>query len=296
MLNYQALYYLIEVSSAQSFTLAAENLHMTRPALSTAIKNLEKDLGFPLLTRSHEGVTLTPQGEAVIELARKGFAFFDEIERLTQNKPLSPFEISCYATQALNPYFMPALVKKFYEQYPDETFNVYSVGELSPDEILLKNPDSFVLGIYNESHPFHESLQTIILDKSKTYLAMGADAPFFPPEVKSISLKDLLQVPLIATQISEEQTFQNELLAALRKYGEPNIRFTSPGMDMSSSLIASNLGATFYPYFKVLKTPGNINYRTVRIKNTPTFILAAIYHKDMPQEKVDFFLSLLNQI
>ena len=69
MLNYQALYYFLEVSNAQSFTLAAENLHMTRSALSTAIKNLEKDLGFPLFHRSHDGVTLTQQGEIVLHLA-----------------------------------------------------------------------------------------------------------------------------------------------------------------------------------------------------------------------------------
>ena len=81
MLNYQALYYLLEVSAARSFSLAAEKLHMTRPALSTSIKNLEKELGFPLLNRSHEGVTLTPQGEAVVILAQKGFAYFDEINQ-----------------------------------------------------------------------------------------------------------------------------------------------------------------------------------------------------------------------
>ncbi len=62
MLNYHALYYLIEIGQAGSFTLAAEKLHITRPALSTAIKNLENDLGFSLLNRRQDGVTLTEQG------------------------------------------------------------------------------------------------------------------------------------------------------------------------------------------------------------------------------------------
>ena len=124
MLNYQALYYLLEVSDAQSFTLAAEKLHMTRPALSTAIKNLEQELGFLLLHRSHEGVTLTPQGEAVVALARKGFSFFDEIEQLTGIKPRIPAELSVYTTQALGSSFVPSLIKKYYEQYPEGTFNV----------------------------------------------------------------------------------------------------------------------------------------------------------------------------
>ncbi len=296
MLNYAALYYLLEVSSAQSFTLAAEKLHMTRPALSTAIKNLEKDLGFLLLNRNHDGVTLTRQGEIVVQLAQKGFAFFDEIEHLTRNRPEIPAEISVYSTLALNSSITPALVKNYYEQYPEGKFNAYTIGNASPDEILLNHPDSFVLGIFNETRLFDKQLQMIVLDKSKTYLAMSPDAPFFPAEVKSVSIKELLQVPLIITEVSEEQSFQNDLMSALRKYGEPHIRFTASGMDMSSSLIADSLGATFYPSFKQFQNPNTANYRTISIKNAPKFVLAALYHKDIPQEKLDFFLSLLNQI
>ena len=296
MLNYQALYYLLEVSAAQSFTLAAEKLHMTRPALSTAIKNLEKELGFLLLNRNHDGVTLTKQGESVVQLAQKGFVFFNEIEHMTTNKPVVSAELSVYSTLALTSTFMPALIKNYYEQHPDGTFNAHTIGNAMPDEILLQHPDSFVLGIFNEARQFHENVQTIVLDKSKTYLAMSHNATFFPADVKSIALKELLHVPLITTTVLEEQSFQNELLTALRKYGEPNIRFTASSMDMGSSLVAERLGVTFFPVFKLLQNTSTANFRTIRIKNAPKFVLAALYHKDMPQEQLDFFLSLLNQI
>ena len=294
MLNYQALYYLLEVSDAQSFTLAAEKLHMTRPALSTAIKNLEQELGFLLLHRSHEGVTLTPQGEAVVALARKGFSFFDEIEQLTGIKPRIPAELSVYTTQALGSSFVPSLIKKYYEQYPEGTFNVYPTGNATPEDILLQHPDSFVFGIFNETRQFQEQVQMIVLDKSKAYLAMSPDASFFPADVKSISFKELLPVPLISAEIQEEQSFRNDMLAMLRKYGEPNIRFTATSTNMVSSLVADNLGATLYISFKRLQNAYS-NYRTIRIKQAPKFVLAALYHKDIPQGKLDFFLSLLNQ-
>lgn len=296
MLNYQALYYLLEVSSAQSFTLAAEKLHMTRPALSTAIKNLEKDLDMVLLNRSHDGVSLTPYGEIVVQLAQKGFAFFDEIEHLTVMQPDIPSQISVYATAALNPVCIPALIKRYYEQYPDGKFNAYAFTDATPDEILSTHPDSFVMGIFKENQLFGDHVKTVVLDKSKTYLAMSPDAMFFPPEVKSISMKEVLSVPLIETATTEEQSFKNDLFACLRKYGEPNIRFTVSAMDMATPLIVDGLGATFYPSFKYLKTTSNSNYRTIRIKNAPTFILAVLYHKDLPQDELEFFLNLLNQV
>lgn len=296
MLNYQSLYYLLEVSAAQSFSLAAEKLHMTRPALSTSIKNLEKELGFLLLNRSHEGVTLTPQGEAVVTLAQKGFAFFDEIEHLASHKSEPTTDLSIYASQALNTSFVPALIKKYYEQHPDGKINVSATGDSQIDETLLAHPDCFVVGIFNEARQFSDNINTLILDKSKSYLAMSPEAAFLPPDAKTISLKELLHIPLIETNIKEEQSFTNELFAAMRKYGEPNIRFTASDMHMAIRLVEDKLGASFFVSFKHLQNSAITSYRTVTIKNAPKFVLAVLYHKDMPQEKIDFFLNLLNQI
>ena len=296
MLNYQALYYLLEVSAAQSFSLAADKLHMSRPALSTSIKNLEKELGFPLLNRSHEGVTLTPQGEAVVTLAQKGFAFFDEIEHMASHKSELTTDISIYASQALNTSLVPALIKKYYEQYPDGKFNVYAIGDSQADDTILVHPDCFVLGIFSETRQFADEINTIILDKSKSYLAMSPEAAFLPPEVKTISLKEMLHIPLIDTSVTEEQSFKNDLLTAMRKYGEPNIRFTASDMHMAIRLVEDKLGATLFVSFKQLQNSAIGSYRTVTIKNAPKFVLALLYHKDMPQEKVSSFLSLLNQI
>jgi len=53
-----------------SFNLAANKLHITQPALSIAIKNLEKELGAQLLYRSPRGVKLTEAGEVVYKQAK----------------------------------------------------------------------------------------------------------------------------------------------------------------------------------------------------------------------------------
>ncbi|ORT52057.1 hypothetical protein ST37_03325 [Vibrio sp. qd031] len=55
----------VEVARQLSFTKAAENLEMSRGYLSTQIKQLETELGYPLLIRSTRTVRLTAQGEQI---------------------------------------------------------------------------------------------------------------------------------------------------------------------------------------------------------------------------------------
>ena len=80
------LYYLIKINVYQSISLAAENLHISQPALSQAIKNLEKNLNLTLLNRTYRGVNLTEDGKKVVELAQKAFSYFEEIENLALAK------------------------------------------------------------------------------------------------------------------------------------------------------------------------------------------------------------------
>ncbi|MBQ3120286.1 MAG: LysR family transcriptional regulator, partial [Peptococcaceae bacterium] len=79
MLQSAPLWYLIQVGNYQSLSIAAEQLHISQPSLSVAIKKLEKELGLQLLERTYRGVRLTADGEKVVELASKAFAYFDEI-------------------------------------------------------------------------------------------------------------------------------------------------------------------------------------------------------------------------
>ena len=54
-------------AETSSLTKASELLHMTQPALSKQIKNLEQAVGAPLFTRTTSGVSLTPAGEIVFK-------------------------------------------------------------------------------------------------------------------------------------------------------------------------------------------------------------------------------------
>lgn len=65
-LDLRLVKYFVAVAQAGNITRAAERLHISQPALSAAIKQLEQQLGVGLLQRSGRGFALTPAGELLL--------------------------------------------------------------------------------------------------------------------------------------------------------------------------------------------------------------------------------------
>ena len=71
-MNMNNLKIFVNVADAANITRAAEALHITQPAVSKAVKNLEEDLGVALFYRDkRNGLTLTDTGERILGFARK---------------------------------------------------------------------------------------------------------------------------------------------------------------------------------------------------------------------------------
>lgn len=77
-MDLRSLRYFVAVAEERHFGRAAIRLHMTQPPLSRALKQLEGELGTPLLHRSATGVTLTAAGSALYDEAR---ALLDRAEQ-----------------------------------------------------------------------------------------------------------------------------------------------------------------------------------------------------------------------
>ena len=58
----QQLQYVLEIARCGSASRAAKNLFLSQPNLSSAITNLEQELGFPIFERTSAGMELTPAG------------------------------------------------------------------------------------------------------------------------------------------------------------------------------------------------------------------------------------------
>ena len=76
----QQLRYLIAIAEYGSINAAAQNLYASQSNLSTAIKELERELGITVFTRSNRGVTLTNDGTELLGYARQVIEQADMLE------------------------------------------------------------------------------------------------------------------------------------------------------------------------------------------------------------------------
>lgn len=78
-MNQRELRCFLQVAKTQNFTIAAQQLFMTQPAVSAQITNLERELGVSLFQRGYHEVKLTYAGEVLLPTARKVITGFDQM-------------------------------------------------------------------------------------------------------------------------------------------------------------------------------------------------------------------------
>ena len=108
------------VARLLSFTKAAEALHMTQPAVTFQVRQLEEYFDTRLFDRTHNRVTLTDVGQVVYEVAERIFEHYDEMERRVREmtgEMGGSLNIGASMTIAEN--MLPAMLGQFRKKHPD---------------------------------------------------------------------------------------------------------------------------------------------------------------------------------
>jgi LysR family transcriptional regulator, low CO2-responsive transcriptional regulator len=101
-----------------SFARAAEELHLTPPAVSMQVKELENEVGLPLFDRGNRSVSLTTAGEYLLAYARKVLATLKDAEdALARFKGLAGGQLTVGMVSTAK-YFMPSLMARFRDEHP----------------------------------------------------------------------------------------------------------------------------------------------------------------------------------
>jgi DNA-binding transcriptional LysR family regulator len=86
-MNIQQLRYVVETADRGSMTAAATELFVAQPALSRAVRQLERELDITIFRRAGRGIVLTTQGEGFVARARRVLRSIDALRRLADQGP-----------------------------------------------------------------------------------------------------------------------------------------------------------------------------------------------------------------
>lgn len=147
--------YVYEVYKEKSFSKAAQNLYISQPALSAAIKKIETRIGCPIFDRSSKTVRLTDGGieyikaiETIMDIETR---FENHLSNLTQ---LKTGRLSIGASNVFASFILPSILTEFTEQYPAIKVNLVEASSAHLEELLFSGALDFVL----DNYPLNEAI------------------------------------------------------------------------------------------------------------------------------------------
>jgi hypothetical protein len=113
---------MVRVAEANNLTKGAEASHISLPAASTRIKNLEESIGAKLLNRHSQGVTLTPPGQAFVHRARLVLGQIEHLRGDLQEYASGiKGHLRVYANTTALGEFLPEVLKRYAARFGWET-------------------------------------------------------------------------------------------------------------------------------------------------------------------------------
>lgn len=180
-------------SKTGSLSRAAEQLHITQPAISHTIKQLEASLGGQLFFRTAKGVTLTAEGEVLFRYVEQAFSFMQIGEKaLADMHNLQSGEINIGASDTLCKYYLLPYLETFHEQHPGIRIRV--TNRTTPETLSLLKEGKIDFGIV--SLPASDK-QIEFRESSTIQDCLVGGKTFASRTERSLSLQDLHQYPLL---------------------------------------------------------------------------------------------------
>ncbi|HYH03035.1 MAG TPA: LysR family transcriptional regulator [Bacillota bacterium] len=238
----------IETVQASSISKAADNLHLTQPAVSMQIQNLENSIGYQLLIRSNRGVQLTDYGKIFFAYAQSFLTLWDNLQhdlKTVASGDTTPLHVG--TCPAIGQYALPCALYLFKQKFPQIRVLVQSSSTLAVTNDLRDR--TLEVG-FVEGTPQSADLMFSEVLRSELILVASPDKAY-----SSITLSQLSEVALILAP--EDSDIRRSLNRSLTAYAFDE-SFLKPfleldGLEGIKSAVISGHGYSFLPYFSVKK-------------------------------------------
>ena len=199
MLNPDSLQVFLVAAETENFSLAAQRLHLSQPAVSQHIQDLEAALGAKLFARGRRGVTLTEAGETLHRYTQEILRLVAEAESaVTDVRHLASGQARMAATPGVGVYLLPDWVQAFRQAHPNLTVTVQT--SITPSIVAGLRRGEMDLGfVEGELDSFdQEGIAALELEVNEQFVIVGPKHPWW--ERKSVQLEELAGKGMVMRQ------------------------------------------------------------------------------------------------
>ncbi|HHO67406.1 MAG TPA: LysR family transcriptional regulator, partial [Gammaproteobacteria bacterium] len=184
------------VARLLSFTKAAETLHMTQPAVTFQVRQLEEHFNTRLFDRTHNRISLTAAGQCVYEYSDRIFGLYGEMENAVREMTGDVSGVLMMgASTTIAEYMLPALLGDFKKQYPD--VNVQLRVSNSDGIVHMVETNVIDLGVV-ESPVMNKNLVVEVCRMDQLVAILPPHHPL--ADRASVRIQELLEYPYICRE------------------------------------------------------------------------------------------------
>jgi DNA-binding transcriptional LysR family regulator len=255
------------VADMLNYRRAAEELHLTQPAVTAQIRSLEDSLGIALFDRIGRETRLTPAGTTLLRYVRQIEAIAnDAIAALAPFGGQEGVELSIGASHTIAVYLLPKLLKDLLRDWPN--LRIHVVGGSTHD--VLQALTSHQIGVALIEAPAHRpDLKVEAFGEDELALIVRPDHRW--AKKPSVRAAELVQEPILLREggsgmrkFVEEYLEQNGVLRQqLRRAIDLN---STEGI---ISAVEAGLGIGFVPWMAIEKALASGSVKAVQLENGP---------------------------
>ncbi len=239
-MNFHQLQYAVAIARhGLSVTQAAAALGTSQPAISRALKALERELGFDLFVREGRAFSrITPQGVKVLEYATRALAEIDSLKAVAADlnqDSRGTLAIATTHTQAR--YVLPPVVQAFREKYPDVELHLHQGTSEQIAEMVAT--DRVQLAIATGSDGLFPGLVLLPVYRWHRQVIVPRKHPL--AGVEKLTLKELAKYPLVTYVFSFSGASSLHTVFA-REGLVPRVALTARDSDVIKTYVRLGLG------------------------------------------------------
>lgn len=252
----------VYIAEENSLTRAAVRAHMSLPAASIRIKNLEESIGTRLINRDTQGITLRPPGQTLLRHARVVLAQLQNLRGDMQEYANGiRGHVRIFANTTATAEFLPALLRSFLVSHPH--VNIDLREHLSNDVVRAINEGTADIGLAAGSVRT-EGLQVLPYRNDRLVVATATGHPLASRD--DVNFADTLEYEHIGLyEGSVIHAFVHQAAGPLRKSIKTRIQVSN--FDSVCRMVEANVGIGILPESAARRHARNLDLKILRLND-----------------------------